>query len=389
MADKNDGRIRAWDNTAKEWKLVDRGISLPLSPVQRRLLPAHRGRRRADRRRRRQGPGRRLAARAEGQVDRGLRVRPARSPWPGSTGTCTYTGISGGNEVHRPQRLHRQKPDDGAVVISTTGTTVNGADQMIDGSHLTLTVADATNFPSAGAFTGKGLNGTCSYTSKTGTTQFNGITGCTGTPDDGDDADVRQGAGHLQVGRHRLDPPDRLDHATAPTCRDRRPHTDGTLFRLAEHEIIAEAGAGAGKTDVGIAGAVAINIVLNDHTEAVVQAGAHVTASSANVTIKAQSNELDLAKADSEAEDAKSVGVGAAVALNILTSTLDARRGRGRRDAHRRRQRRRRGAGAPPDRDRGRLGRKRRRHDRRPRRGAPARHRRGHDGPARDERRLG
>ena len=32
MADKNDGRIRAWDDTAKEWKLIDRGISLPLSP---------------------------------------------------------------------------------------------------------------------------------------------------------------------------------------------------------------------------------------------------------------------------------------------------------------------------------------------------------------------
>ena len=25
MTDKNDGRIRAWDDTAKEWMLVDRG----------------------------------------------------------------------------------------------------------------------------------------------------------------------------------------------------------------------------------------------------------------------------------------------------------------------------------------------------------------------------
>src|SRR5262249_53726342 len=93
------------------------------------------------------------------------------------------------------------------------------------------------------------------------------------------------------------------------------------LFRLAEHEIRAEADAGAGKTDVGIAGAVAISIVTNDKTEAFVKAGANITASSDDVTIKAQANELDLAKADSEAEDAKSAGVGAAVALNILTST--------------------------------------------------------------------
>jgi hypothetical protein len=45
MADKNDGRIRAWNDTDKTWVLIDRGTSLPLSPDDGRLLPADRGRR--------------------------------------------------------------------------------------------------------------------------------------------------------------------------------------------------------------------------------------------------------------------------------------------------------------------------------------------------------
>ena len=32
MNDKNDGRVRRWDDTAKEWMLVDRGDTLPYSP---------------------------------------------------------------------------------------------------------------------------------------------------------------------------------------------------------------------------------------------------------------------------------------------------------------------------------------------------------------------
>ena len=317
MADKNDGRIRAWDDTAKEWKLIDRGVSLPLSPDNGdyfQLTDPAAPTAVVD------GKDQDVTSPTELKVKSTAGFRPAGTfTVAGVTGTCTYTAISGGNKFTGLSGC-TGKPDDGAVVISTTGTTVNGGGQNVAGG--TLTVADATNFPSAGAFTGKKLTGTCSYTSKTGTTQFNGITGCTGTPDDGTTLTfVRAPGVYKWNGTDWVLQTGGITHGTDLPWTDGS-HTDGTLFRLAEHEIIAEAGAGAGKTDVGIAGAVAINIVLHDHTEAVLQAGAHITASSANVTIKAQNNELDLAKADSEAEDAKSVGVGAAVALNILTSTL-------------------------------------------------------------------
>src|SRR5262249_46822660 len=157
--------------------------------------------------------------------------------------------------------------DDGAVVISTTGTAVNGGGQ--DAAGGTLTVVDATNFPSSGSFTGKKLTGTCSYASKTGTTQLNGITGCTGTPDDGTTLTfVRKPGVYKWNGSDWILQTQPIGHgAEFPGSPG-----NGDLFRLAEHEIIAEAGAGAGKTDVGIAGAAAINIVLNDHTEAVVKA---------------------------------------------------------------------------------------------------------------------
>ena len=32
MNDKNDGRVRYWDNTAKEWTLIERGTVMPVSP---------------------------------------------------------------------------------------------------------------------------------------------------------------------------------------------------------------------------------------------------------------------------------------------------------------------------------------------------------------------
>ena len=316
MADKNNGRVRAWDDTAKEWKLIDRGVSLPLSPDNGdyfQLTDPAAPTAVVD------GKDQDVTSPTELKVKSTAGFRPAGTfTVAGVTGTCTYTAISGGNKFTGLSGCSGT-PDDGAVVISTTSTTVNGGGQDVAGG--TLIVADATNFPSSGAFTGKKLSGTCKYTSKTGTTQFNGITGCTGTPDDGTKLTFVRAPGiYKWNGTDWILQTGSIGHGTDLPWSDGS-HTDGTLFRLAEHEIIAEAGAGAGKTDVGIAGAVAINIVLNDHTEAVVKAGANITAGSANVTVKAQNNELDLAKADSEAEDAKSVGVGAAVALNILTST--------------------------------------------------------------------
>src|SRR5260221_10773982 len=54
---------------------------------------------------------------------------------------------------------------------------------------------------------------------------------------------------------------------------------EGNYYRLAEHDISADATSGAGgdKSTVSIAGALALNIV-SDHTEAIVPSGAHVTA---------------------------------------------------------------------------------------------------------------
>src|SRR5439155_8575018 len=183
MADKNNGRIRAWDDTAKEWKLVERGVSLPLSPDNGDYFQLTEG----------AAPTAVVDGKDQdvGAAPHELKVKSTAGFRPagtftvaGVTGTCTYTGISSTTKFTGLTGC-TGKPDDGAVVISTTGTTVSGPNQTIDGSHLTLTVADATNFPTAGAFTGKGLSGTCSYTSKTGSTQLNGVTGCTGTPDNG------------------------------------------------------------------------------------------------------------------------------------------------------------------------------------------------------------
>ena len=103
-----------------------------------------------------------------------------------------------------------------------------------------------------------------------------------------------------------------------------------TLWRLSEHEIMAEAVAGAGKADVGVAGGVAINIVANERTLALIGAAPHIcigtyagacTPSGGELKIIAKSNELALVDATSRVKGASSVGVGAVVATNILTST--------------------------------------------------------------------
>ncbi|TMB93338.1 MAG: hypothetical protein E6J38_11040, partial [Chloroflexi bacterium] len=94
----------------------------------------------------------------------------------------------------------------------------------------------------------------------------------------------------------------------------------------AQHEIQAEATAGAGGEDTGVAGALAINIVEND-TQAVIYrrtavSGAQTTvnAGTGDVSLTASHVESDTAKAEAAAEGGD-VGVGASIALNILFST--------------------------------------------------------------------
>jgi len=95
------------------------------------------------------------------------------------------------------------------------------------------------------------------------------------------------------------------------------PATD-QLFRLWEHEVSATARAGASKaSSVGVAGALALNIVTNT-TEAVLQAGASATLGGSAVVISALSNEYDYAKASGKAEVGSATGVGASVALQVL-----------------------------------------------------------------------
>jgi hypothetical protein len=90
-----------------------------------------------------------------------------------------------------------------------------------------------------------------------------------------------------------------------------------------QHLIEANAYAGASKTsDVGLAGALALNIVVN-HTEAVVNAGANATSTGGAVTLNAVSDEKDIANASGKVEGGgSSVGVGAAVAINLLTPSV-------------------------------------------------------------------
>jgi hypothetical protein len=90
----------------------------------------------------------------------------------------------------------------------------------------------------------------------------------------------------------------------------------GALFRLAEHDVRAEAKAGAGATKTGVAGALALNVVTNK-TEAIAPAGATIAAGTGDVTFEARTNRFDSAKALADAKAGK-VGVGASIAINVL-----------------------------------------------------------------------
>ena len=89
------------------------------------------------------------------------------------------------------------------------------------------------------------------------------------------------------------------------------------------HTFGVDAIAGAGSGNVGVAGAVAINIV-SDTTEAIVAAGAVVSAGTGNITLIAQNLRADVAAAlgDAALGSGTSIGVGASVALNVLTTNI-------------------------------------------------------------------
>src|SRR5438128_5114730 len=78
----------------------------------------------------------------------------------------------------------------------------------------------------------------------------------------------------------------------------------------------ATANSGAGSKKTGVAGALALNIVNTQHTDALVPGGANVTAGTGNVTLVAESTEQDTTSATSTAKAGKT-GVGASIALNI------------------------------------------------------------------------
>ena len=250
MNDKNDGRVRFWDNTAKEWTLIDRGTVLPVSPSNGDYFQLTEG-----------APAATTVDTANQDVAASpheLKVKSTTGfasagtfTGAGIEGTCTYTGTTGGNTFTGITGC-TGKPDDKAQITSTTGTTVHGDDQVIDATHTTLNVISTASFDTTGAFTGEGIDGTCSYTGKT-VTSFTGITGCTGSPDDG--AAITRVATLPGIykwnGTSWIVQSGAIGHGTELPASP----ADGDLFRLAEHEIISEAGAGAGKTDVGIAGA--------------------------------------------------------------------------------------------------------------------------------------
>ena len=92
------------------------------------------------------------------------------------------------------------------------------------------------------------------------------------------------------------------------------------------NEFTADATSGAGKADVGVAGALGLNIITN-RSLATIAGGATVSTGDHGLSVLATSNEADTAAATSETKS-KKVGVGASVALNILTtgetiSTID------------------------------------------------------------------
>jgi len=91
------------------------------------------------------------------------------------------------------------------------------------------------------------------------------------------------------------------------------------LFRLYEHEAIAETTAGAGGANVGVGGAISINIATVN-TRAIVRTGATVDAGTGPSNIEAFSNNREVANGKANAVGGKA-GVGIGLGLNVLTPT--------------------------------------------------------------------
>src|SRR5215203_4846896 len=236
----------------------------------------------------------------------------------GGTGTCKYTGKTGTSFTGITGCTGT--PADKATVTSATTTKVGAAGQSLAGG--TLNVAATADFKTAGKFTVGGINGTCSYTGKT-PTSFTGVTGCTGTPAAAAVVTPIAKAPGIYKWNNGTSAWDlQLSDLSGIASADAFPASPatGAFFRLAEHDVSAEAKSGAGSDKVSIAGALALNIV-SSHTRALVGAGASVAAGTGNVSIRAKSNEEETADAASDAKGG-TVGIGASVALNILDDRI-------------------------------------------------------------------
>ena len=83
----------------------------------------------------------------------------------------------------------------------------------------------------------------------------------------------------------------------------------------------ATSGAGAG--DIGVAGAVAINIVTNT-SEALIEQNASVNAGSGSVSVTSLNNSTDLTFAiPGSPATGGSLGLGASLALNVINNTTE------------------------------------------------------------------
>ena len=88
------------------------------------------------------------------------------------------------------------------------------------------------------------------------------------------------------------------------------------------HDFSAIANAGAGSQDVGVAGAVALNIVF-DSTEAWIPSTATVDFGTGDVQVAAENRRTDTAKAKADAKGGgSSTGVGASVAINVIADDV-------------------------------------------------------------------
>ena len=88
--------------------------------------------------------------------------------------------------------------------------------------------------------------------------------------------------------------------------------------------FIAEAASGAGASDIGVAGALALNLITTN-AEAYVASGATVDLHGASLTLEAPSKTQITAKASpNEAASGDTVGIGASVALNIGDNVVKA-----------------------------------------------------------------